>query len=72
VIAARRELAPDAAGFISDLECSRVCTRRRPHEARAEGIEEEDIGPNVGRPESSLAKVLDECNYLTITRGWKV
>jgi len=34
-----------------------------------EGIEENALGVSVGRPESSLAKLLDEYFYESITRG---
>ena len=38
-------------------------------EAAASGLGEDQIGPSVGRPLSSVAKLIDEWLYMTITAG---
>ncbi len=39
-------------------------------EAAGRGVDEAGIGMAVGRPLSSLAKLIDEYLYTAITRGW--
>ena len=60
-----------AQGFLAHLVECRGWATRIVAEARDAGILERDVGPELGRPDSSVAKLIDEYLYETITRRWR-
>lgn len=59
------------AGFLAHLRKCRAWASEIEAEAAAVGIPRRDIGAALGRPDSSVAKLLDEYLYQVITRGWR-
>jgi hypothetical protein len=60
----------DSAAFLRHLTTCRDWATRLEAEGRALGLEPQEIGPHLGRPKSSVAKLLDEWLYATITGGF--
>jgi hypothetical protein len=58
----------DVKGFASHLTRCRAWARSLVREAAERGLAEDAIGHALGRPESSVAKLIDEWLYMTITR----
>jgi hypothetical protein len=56
--------------FLRHLTLCREWARSLEREGRQLGLESEEIGPHLGRPTSSVAKLLDEWLYGTITGGF--
>ena len=59
----------DQAAFLRHLALCRGWAAGLEAEGRALGLESEEIGPYLGRPASSVAKLIDEWLYATITVG---
>ena len=57
-----------AAAFRAHLEVCRSFGQELIQEAALGGLTEAEIGPSLGRPDSSVAKLIDEWLYQTITR----
>jgi hypothetical protein len=55
--------------FLEHLLVCRAWANALIEEAAAGGLEEDEIGPSVGRPLSSVAKLIDEWLYMTLTAG---
>jgi hypothetical protein len=60
-----------ASSFRRHLEICRGWAQKLEAEGRARGLEAEELGPYLGRPKSSVAKLLDEWLYATITGGFQ-
>ena len=58
-----------AAAFGAHLLVCRSWAQSLVAEAEGRGIPELEIGPSLGRPRSSVAKLIDEWLYTTITGG---
>jgi hypothetical protein len=58
-----------SAAFLEHLLLCRAWANTLIEEAAASGVGEDEIGPSVGRPMSSVAKLIDEWLYMTITAG---
>lgn len=58
-----------SSAFLEHLRVCRTWANALIVEASARGIDEDDIGPCVGRPLSSVAKLIDEWLYRTVTGG---
>lgn len=56
-------------GFLAHLDRSRSWARALVTEAKKEGLQRRQIGNAVGRPNSSVAKLIDEYLYQVITRN---
>lgn len=54
--------------FRAHLERCRSWAQEIVAEAASEGVLEAQIGPSVGRPDSSVAKLIDEYLYQVLTR----
>ena len=57
-------------GFLLHLERCQVWARDMVAEAARHHVAGAGIGAAIGRPTSSLAKLIDEYLYEVITRGW--
>jgi hypothetical protein len=57
------------ASFLAHLTTCRGWARDLEEEGRALGLKSREIGPHLGRPESSVAKLIDEWLYATVTRA---
>ena len=57
------------AAFLEHLRVCRAWAIDLIEEANARGVDEDEIGPLVGRPLSSVAKLIDEWLYQTVTAG---
>jgi hypothetical protein len=58
--------------FLEHLRRCRAWANALIAEAIANGLDEDLIGPSVGRPVSSVAKLIDEWLYRTVTEGAEV
>lgn len=59
----------DAVGFAEHLKVCRTWAQALETEAVERGIDPAAVGPAIGRPNSSTAKLIDEWLYQTLTRG---
>ncbi len=55
--------------FLEHLRVCRAWANALIEEAAARGLDEDAIGASVGRPRSSVAKLIDEWLYMTVTAG---
>lgn len=60
----------DEAAFLRHLTTCRKWAKDLEAEGRLLGLEPGEIGPYLGRPASSVAKLIDEWLYDTITGGF--
>jgi hypothetical protein len=60
----------DEAAFLRHLTTCRQWAKNLEAEGRQLGLEPSEIGPYLGRPASSVAKLIDEWLYATITGGF--
>jgi hypothetical protein len=65
----RHVSGPGEAGFLEHLTVCRAWAVDLIEEAHARGVDEDEIGRLVGRPLSSVAKLIDEWLYQTLTAG---
>ena len=59
----------DQSAFLRHLIVCQSWAAGLEAEGRAIGLKAEEIGPHLGRPKSSVAKLIDEWLYATITVG---
>jgi hypothetical protein len=60
----------DDCAFLRHLTTCRSWAQGLEAEGQQLGLKPEDIGPHLGRPKSSVAKLIDEWLYGTITGGF--
>jgi hypothetical protein len=72
LIRARLGYAESKSGYLSFLTTSQQQARGLVQEAATRGVEAPEIGAVVGRPSSSLPKLIDEYHWVTMTRGLTV
>jgi hypothetical protein len=58
-----------STAFLEHLLVCRAWASALIEGGRRRRVDEDEIGPSVGRPESSLARLIDEWLYMTITAG---
>jgi hypothetical protein len=68
-ISARTGRGDDAAAFLRHLTACRSWAQNLEAEAGRLGLKPSEIGPSLHRPASSVAKLIDEWLYATITGG---
>jgi hypothetical protein len=69
-ISSRTGGGQDEAAFLRHLTTCREWAKDLEAEGRQLGLEPSEIGPHLGRPASSVAKLIDEWLYGTITGGF--
>lgn len=69
-ISSRTGDGQDEAAFLRHLTTCREWAKDLEAEGRQLGLESSEIGPHLGRPASSVAKLIDEWLYGTITGGF--
>jgi hypothetical protein len=68
-ISVRTGQGGDGAAFLRHLTTCRDWAQALEAEARAQGLQPAGIGPFLGRPGASVAKLIDEWLWATITGG---
>lgn len=58
------------SAFLQHLTLCRRWAAAIEEEGKALGLTSAEIGPAIGRPKSSVAKLIDEWLYATVTRGF--